>query len=437
VKTLIKNGRVVDPSQDIDEVMDVLIEKDKVVALGRDLRVYDARIIDAAGMLVTPGLVDMHVHLREPGYEYKEDIQSGTRAAAAGGFTSVACMPNTNPVADNKIVIEYIKSRAARGCGVNVYPIGAITKGLEGRELASIGGMKKAGIVGISDDGKPVMNARIMENALRYAAMFDLPVISHCEDSNLTEGGMVNDGLVSTITGLKGIPSEAETVMASRDILLARRTKGRLHIAHVSAAMTVEVIRWAREIGIYVTAEAAPHHFSLTEDVLRDFNTNAKVNPPLRSKADVEAVIQGLKEGIIDVIATDHAPHALDDKDVEFDRADFGISGIETAVAVTLTYLVDAGKLSLKQAVEKLTINPAKILGIDRGTLRKGAIADVTIIDPRLKKKVDASAFLSKGKNTPFDGMELKGWPVLTIAAGKVIWCAGGLKEDVKIHAAV
>lgn len=422
MKKVIKGGKVVDPSRGIYGIMDVYICNGIVKAVDKNIEVEDAEIINAYGKIVTPGLIDMHVHLREPGFEAKEDIESGSRAAAAGGYTSVACMPNTNPVIDNKTVVRFIKDRAREVHKVNIYAIGAITKGLKGEELAEMADMRAAGAVAFSDDGKPVMNSGLMRRALEYAAMFDVPIISHSEDTNLSADGVINEGRVSAVLGLKGIPAAAEEVMVARDVILSEMTGSRLHIAHVSTKRSVEIIRRAKERGVKVTAEAAPHHFTLTEDSVMSFDTNTKVNPPLRSAEDVEAVKQGLKDGTIDAIATDHAPHTYEDKDTEYDNAAFGISGIETAVPLVITYLINTGVLTLSQAVEKLTINPAKILGINKGSLKPGSDADITIIDLDAKTVVDVNKFESRGKNSPFNGWKLAGSPVMTIVGGRVVW---------------
>ena len=367
-RLIIKGGRVIDPSQGIDKISDIFIEKGKIKAVEENISIENAEIIDASGKIVTPGLIDIHVHLREPGFEAKEDIESGSMSAAAGGFTSVACMPNTNPPADNKSVVEFITEKAKRVGLVNVYPIGAISKGLKGEELSEIGDMKHSGIVGISDDGEPVMNSNLMRRALEYSSMFELPVISHCEDLNMSGEGVINEGLTSTILGMTGIPATAEEIMAARDIRIAEFTGGKLHIAHVSTKGCVELIRQAKAKGINVTAEATPHHFTLTDESVKTFDTNTKVNPPLRTAEDVEAVRQGLKDGTIDAIVTDHAPHTIEDKEVEYDYASFGISGLETSLPLVITYLVNTGILTLSQAIEKMTINPANIINVPKGT---------------------------------------------------------------------
>ena len=366
-----------------------------------------------------PGLIDMHVHLREPGFEYKESIQTGTMAAVKGGFTTVCCMPNTFPVNDNASVTEFIKRKASQEGHCAVLPIGAITKEQKGGELAEIGTMRNEGCIAFSDDGQPVMNSLIMRRALEYSKSFDVPIISHSEDLTLSEDGVMNEGVISVTLGLKGIPVEAEQIMIFRDILLAELTGGRLHIAHVSTEGSVNLIRNAKNRGANVTAETCPHYFSLTEDAVQGYNTNAKVNPPLRTARDIAAIKKGLKDGTIDVIATDHAPHHRDEKMREFDSAPFGISGLETALGLSLR-LVQEGILSLHQLIEKMTINPAKILRIKKGTLRAGMDADILVVDEKKEYTVHAERFISKGKNTPFEGWELKGSPVLTMYKGKI-----------------
>lgn len=417
---LIKNGHIIDPANRVDEKLDVLVSDGKISRLGKpgSLPANGSQVIDAAGKFVVPGLIDMHVHLREPGYEYKETIATGTAAAKAGGFTSVCCMPNTNPVNDNSSVTEFILAQA-RSASAQVFPIGAVTKGSKGEELAEMGELNAAGCVAISDDGKPVMNASMMRRAMEYSRIFDMLIISHCEDSTLSFKGVMNDGIVSTELGLRGIPRAAEDVMTARDISLAELTGGRLHIAHVSTAGSVRLIRDAKSRGVKVTAETCPHYFSLTEEAVRGYNTMAKMNPPLRTVDDVAAVKQGLKDGTIDVIATDHAPHAMDEKSGEFDYAPFGIVGLETALGLTLK-LVQEGAFSLTEAIRKLSVNPALILRLDKGTLSLGADADMTMIDSNEDWTVDASQFKSKSKNTPFDGWELRGKAVRTIVGGKI-----------------
>lgn len=418
---LITNGHIIDPANNIDGKLDLLISGGKIAKLGKtgSLSADGAEVIDAGGKLVVPGLIDMHVHLREPGYEYKETIATGAAAAKAGGFTSICCMPNTNPVNDSRSVTEFILSQAAKEDSARVFPIGAITKGSEGEELAEMGELHEAGCVGVSDDGKPVMNAAMMRRALEYSKIFDISVLSHCEDANIAAKGVMNEGFVSTELGLRGIPNAAEDVMAARDIALAELTGARLHICHVSTAGSVRLVREAKARGVKVTAETCPHYFTLTDEAVRGYNTMAKMNPPLRTAEDVAAIKQGLKDGAIDVIATDHAPHASDEKSGEFDYAPFGIVGLETAVGLTFK-LVHEGVFSPADAVRKLSLNPATVLKLNKGTLSVGADADITIIDPDAEWTVKAAEFKSKSRNTPFDGWKLKGKAVRTIVGGKV-----------------
>ncbi len=417
---LIKNGHVIDPANKVDEKLDILLSDGKIARLGKpgSIPADGARVVDASGRLVVPGLIDMHVHLREPGFEYKETIKTGTAAAKAGGFTSICCMPNTNPVNDNRPVTELILSEAG-DAPTQVFPIGAITKGSKGEELAEMAELHSAGCVAVSDDGKPVMNAAIMRRAMEYSNIFDIPVISHSEDCTLSNKGVMNEGFVSTELGLRGIPAAAEEVMVGRDIALAELTGCRLHIAHVSTAGSVRMLREAKARGVKVTAETCPHYFTLTEEAVRGYNTMAKMNPPLRTTDDVAAIKQGLKDGTLDVIATDHAPHAMDEKIVEFDYAPFGIVGLETAVGLTLK-LVQEGVLSMSEVVRKLSLNPATILKIKKGTLSVGADADITIIDPNVEWTVDSSQFMSKSRNTPFEGWKLKGRAVQTVVGGRL-----------------
>ncbi len=418
---LIQNGRVIDPANKVSDTLDVLVSEGRIARLGKPGGIPSSgcRVIDASGRLVAPGLIDMHVHLREPGFEYKETIATGIAAARAGGFTSVCCMPNTNPVNDNRSITEFILSQAAKEASANVFPIGAITKGSKGEELAEMGELRAAGCIAVSDDGRPVMSAAIMRRAMEYSKIFDIPVISHCEDVNLALNGVMNEGFVCTELGLRGIPNAAEEVMVARDIALAELTGCRLHIAHVSASGSVRLIREAKSRGIKVTAETCPHYFTLTEDAVRGYNPMAKMNPPLRSAGDVAAIKQGLKDGAIDAIVTDHAPHAMDEKNVEFDYAPFGIVGLETALGLSLS-LVHEGVITIEELIKKMSLNPAKILGINKGTVSIGADADVTIIDPVLKWKVDPEEFKSKSRNTPFGGFNLTGKAVQTIVGGRL-----------------
>jgi len=417
---LIKNGRVIDPSQDIDAKMDIYISNRKIKGLYPQGKAPRARrIIDASGCIVVPGLIDIHTHLREPGYEYKETIRTGTLAAVRGGFTSVCCMPNTNPVNDNISVTKFIIEKAQTEGACKVYPIAAITRGQKGEALTELEALVKAGCVAFSDDGRPVMNSLIMRRALEYSKIFDVPIVSHCEDLHLSEGRVMNEGFISTILGLKGIPKAAEEVMVARDIALCELTKGRLHIAHVSTEGSVKMIREAKKRGVNVTAETCPHYFSLTDEALMSYDTNLKVNPPIRTDRDVSAIKEGLRDGTIDVIATDHAPHHIDDKNKEFDFAAFGISGLETALSLSMG-LVHEGVLDLKELIRKLSINPAKIMKIDGGVLKPGHEADITIIDPDEVYEVNTADFLSKGKNSPFHRWRLKGRVKYTISRGKV-----------------
>jgi len=420
MKTLIKNGIFILNGK--EEKTNILIEEGIVVSTDAGTEAEADKIIDASGLYVLPGLVDAHCHLRDPGYEYQEDIISGTRSAARGGFTSIACMPNTNPPVDNAAVVRYIIEKSKKEGYVNVFPIGAITKGMEGNELSEMGIMREAGIVAVSDDGKPVMNSDIMKKALIYAGQFGLPVISHCEDLNLADNGSMNEGLTSTMLGLRGIPSVSEDVMVAREILLSQYTGVHVHIAHVSTKVSVELIRQAKNRGIKVTAETCPHYFTLTEEACRGYNTNAKMNPPLRSREDLEAVIEGIIDGTIDIIATDHAPHHFDEKNVEFEKAANGIVGFETALALSYTELVEKGHISLLQMIEKLTINPAQMLKIDKGKIECGKAADIILVDFDNEYRVDVSKFASKGKNSPFDGFKVKGRVKTTIVGGKIVY---------------
>ncbi|MGN1059740.1 MAG: dihydroorotase [Clostridia bacterium] len=429
MEILIKGGRVVDPSSGLDAVCDVYIAGGKIKKIGENLapETEASVVIDAAGKIVAPGLVDMHCHLREPGQEYKEDIESGTRSAAMGGFTSVACMPNTSPALDNAAMIEFVKSRAAAVGSVHVWPIGAVSKGQKGEQLAEIGDMRAAGAVAVSDDGRPVASPELMRRALEYAAMFNTLVISHCEDLSLA-GGAMNEGAVSTRLGLVGIPNAAEEVQLARDVILAGETGKRIHIAHVSTAGSVEIVRQAKRRGIRVTAETCPHYFTLTEEAVEGFNTNAKMNPPLRTAADVEAVIEGLADGTLDAIATDHAPHHEDEKDVEFAAAANGIVGFETALGLGITYLVRTGRLSLARLLEAMTCKPADILGIPKGRLTENADADLVIFDMDKPYEVDVNRFASKSKNSPYHGFKLYGRAEYTMVDGRIVVSAGTLQ---------
>ncbi|MCK8827761.1 dihydroorotase [Natroniella acetigena] len=421
-KLLLKGGEVVKPAESKREQADLLIIDGEIAEIGANLEAVDAEVVDVAGKVISPGLIDIHVHLREPGFEHKETIKTGTEAAAKGGFTAVAAMPNTDPVIDNQSLVKSILAKAEQEAAVEVYQIGAITKESQGEELAEIGLMKEEGIVAISDDGNSVMNAEIMRLVLRYAQDFDLTVISHCEDDNLAGEGVVNEGYYSTITGLTPIPSSAEEVMVARDILLAEELGTKVHIAHISTAGAVELVRQAKSRGVDVSCEVAPHHFALTDELITSFDTNTKVNPPLRSETDVAAIKEGLADGTIDIIATDHAPHTIEEKRVEYDYAPFGISGIETALGVVLTELVEPGILSLEEALAKLTINPAQRLNLAGGSLAVGSKANLTVIDLEEEWLVEPEDFLSKGKNTPFAQSKLKGKAVMTIVGGKIVF---------------
>lgn len=425
-RILLRGAKIIDPSQDLDLKADLLIENGKIAAIeksgkrDRKQRTSAGAVeLDLKGMIVVPGLIDMHTHLREPGFEYKETILTGAQAAAAGGFTAVACMPNTQPVNDNRAVTEFILQQA-RACGiVRVWPVGAISKGSEGRILAELGDMHDAGAAAFSDDGKPVMNSRLMRKALEYAASIGVPIISHCEDLTLSRDGLMNEGFASTELGLQGIPCVAEDIMVSRDIALAEYTGTPVHIAHVSTAGSVRLIREAKARGVKVTAETAPQYFSLTDEALRTYDTNAKVNPPLRGPEDREAVLKGLGDGTIDVIASDHAPQASIEKEVEFEYAANGMVGLETSLGLSLK-LVQEGVFSLPELVRKMSVNPATVLGVAGGTLKIGSEADITVIDPTRDWTVDVGAFKSKSRNTPFNGWRLTGRAVMTVVGGEI-----------------
>jgi dihydroorotase len=426
MRILIEGGRVIDPANKVDDVLDVLIEDGRIAAVGPKHSARDAappdRVLEARGKVVCPGFVDLHVHLREPGREDKETIATGTRAAARGGFTSVCCMPNTHPVNDNQSVTEFILDRAKREGSVNVFPVGAITKGQQGEELAEIGELVRAGCVAISDDGRPVMNAEIMRRALEYASMFGVPVIQHAEDLHLTGKGVMHEGLVSTELGMRGIPAASEAIIVARDILLAELTGSHYHVAHITTAEALRLVRDAKGKGLRVTCEVCPHHFALTDEAVRTFSTNAKMSPPLRSARHLEALKVGLRDGTIDAIATDHAPHTIQEKEQEFDYAPNGIIGLETAFGLTMTMLVEGEVLTLSQAIARLTCEPARIFNLPKGTLSVGADADVTILDPTREWLVDVKRFASKSRNSPFHGWKLRGEVLATIVGGKVVW---------------
>jgi dihydroorotase len=438
-KLMLKGGRVVDPANGRDGVFDVLIVGSHIARVGRDLPV-DAKTMVVAipsGVVVCPGLIDMHVHLREPGQEHKETVATGTAAAVAGGFTAVACMPNTSPVNDNAGVTEFILKKAAEANLARVYPIGAVSRGQEGEQLADIGELRQAGCVALTDDGRPVATAMLMRRALEYARMFDMPIIEHCEEQTLKGDGVAHEGFHASSLGLRGIPAAAESVMALRDISLAELTGGAVHIAHMSARQTLEGVRWGKGRSVRITCEVTPHHFVLTDEMLAapvPYDTNVKMNPPLRETADREAMLAGLRDGSIDVIATDHAPHHYDEKRAEFDRAPFGITGLETAVSLAFDRLLHAGVVSLPRLIELLSVNPARILQVPGGSLSEGAPADISILAPDLKVTVSAERMRSKSKNTPFDGWTLRGGVAATIVGGRVVYTneSFGL-EDLRI----
>ena len=426
MKRLLKGGRLVDPANGRDGMFDVLIDQDRIARVGRDLPADGAAVVEMpSGYIICPGLIDMHVHLREPGQEHKETVATGTAAAVAGGFTAVACMPNTVPVNDNAGVTEYVLKKAAESNLARVYPIGAVSRGQKGEQLADIAELKRAGCVAITDVGRPVATALLMRRALEYASMFDMPVIEHCEEQTLKGDGVAHEGFQASSLGLRGIPSEAESIMALRDISLSSLTGGAVHIAHMSARQTLAAVRFGKTHGARVTCEVTPHHFVLTDAALAGpiaYDTNAKMNPPLRETSDRDAMIEGLADGSIDVIATDHAPHAADEKNVEFDRAPFGITGLETAVSLCFDRLVHKGIVSLPRLIELLSVNPARILNVPGGSLAEGAVADVTICAPDLHVTVNAAAMKSKSKNTPFDGWTLKGAVAATIVGGRTVY---------------
>ena len=420
---LLRGGRVIDPSQKLDRVLDVLLADGKVAAIGEKLSAQsDAEVVDVANMIVCPGLIDLHVHLREPGGEHKETIATGARAAAAGGFTAVCAMPNTDPPIDDPAAVGFVRAEGMRVGAARVYPMGAVSIGQKGERLTEMGEMVDAGAVGFTDDGKPVWDGGLMPVALEHGQAFNVPVADHCEDKSLSRGGSMNEGVVSARMGLTGIPNAAEDVMIARDLLLAELTGGRLHIQHVSTFHGVELIRQAKARGVRVTAEATPHHLTLTDEAADKYRTDAKVNPPLRSEADRQAVIQGMLDGTLDVIATDHAPHHYDEKEQAFDDAPFGLIGLETALGLMLTHFVHTGALSLSDLVERMSCAPARAFNLPGGTLGEGASADVTVFDPALEWTVDPQALRSKSKNTPFAGWQLKGRAVRTVVGGRSVF---------------
>ncbi len=418
MKTLLKGGRVINPATNTDAVMDVLVEDGKVAKWAENIQAEADEVVDAAGKWVVPGFIDLHVHLREPGFEYKETIRTGSQAAVMGGFTTICCMPNTDPVVDNEIMVEYIKLKAEREGACHVLPIGAITKGQKGEELANIGQMVKAGACGISEDGKSVMNAGLLKTAMKYSKMFNIPVMSHCEDKSLVAGGVMNAGVQSTMLGLKGISNDSEDVIIARDIILARATGAKLHLCHVSTKGGIDLIRDAKNHGQDVSAEICPHHFTLSDRDVLDYDANTKMNPPLRSMDDVLALRQALKDDVVNIIATDHAPHSEDEKNCEYEKAAFGIVGLETAFTLGYTVLVKGDWLTPMQLVAKMSTNPAKLLGIEKGDISVGKVADLAIIDPEKTYTIEAKQFASMGKNTPFDGWKVQGKVEYTMVDG-------------------
>ena len=419
---LIQNGRVIDPSQEIDRQADVLIRDGRIAAMGENLPADGAARLDASGCVVAPGFIDLHCHLREPGKEYAETIESGGKAAAAGGFTSVLAMPNTRPVNDNAAVTHFIIEMARQQSPVNVFPVGAISENSQGERMAPIAEMREAGIAAVSDDGMPVMNSNLMRQAMSYSAGLGLTVVDHCEDLNLSAGGQMHEGFTAVRYGLAGISAASEDVMVARNILLAERTGARFHVAHLSTTAALEMVREAKRRGVPVSCEVTPHHFTLIDEDIKDYDTNFKMKPPLRGRADREALLQGLADGAVDAIATDHAPHAGSEKMQEFDMAPFGIIGFETALALALDRLFHTGLITLTRLVELFSTGPARIVGLDRGTLRSGAVADITIFDPERNWSYDVNQSLSRSRNSPFHGAKFRGGPVATIVAGRVVW---------------
>jgi len=424
MQILIKGGHLIDPANKKNGQFDLLISKGKIEAVepeGKIKDIPDADIIDAKGAIVTPGFCDMHVHFREPGHEYKETIETGSQSAAAGGFTTVAVMPNTSPVNDNRSVTEFILSQAKETSNINILPIGAITKGLRGETLSDMGELKEAGCIGYSDDGRPVSNSEIMRRALEYSKMFDLPCIQHSEVLELTQGGSMNEGIVSTELGLKGMPTEAEDIMVHRDICLLPKTGGRLHVAHISSGGSVDLVRQAKAKGLAVTCEVAPHHFTLTHDACRGYDTNAKMSPPLRTQSDLDMIKEGMRDGTIDIIATDHAPHDRVDKQVEFSKACFGIVGLETALPLTLK-MVDEKVISLERAIDMLTFQPNQLFKLDKGSLGIGKAADITLFDEKMEYTIDPSKFRSRSKNSPYKDWKVRGKVLRTLVNGKTVF---------------
>lgn len=419
---LIKNGRVLNPSENIDQIMDIYVEDGVIKEKAEKIEKSADKVIDAKACYVMPGLIDLHVHFRDPGQTYKEDIDTGSRAAAKGGFTTVCCMPNTNPVVDNTDTVRYIVDKSKKAGQTNVLPVGAVTKKMEGREITDIASLKEAGICAISEDGKSVMNSGVYRKAMKEAARLNIPVLAHCEDINLVEGGVINLGDKSAKLGVKGISNAVEDVIAMRDIMLARETGATLHLCHCSTKDSVEMVKQAKAEGVKVTAEVCPHHFSMCTDDITGNDGNFKMNPPLRSREDMEALIKGLHDDVMDVISTDHAPHSAEEKAKDLEHAPFGIVGLESSVALTYTNLVKTGYITPYQMAEKMSYNPAQVLGIEKGTLNEGAIADITIINPNKEYTIDVNTFISKGKNTPFDGYKVSGDIKYTILGGKIVY---------------
>ena len=432
MKWLLKGGRLVDPAAGVDDLLDLRIEKGVVNRIGKRLPVDEARVIDLRGKVVCPGFIDMHVHLREPGQEWKETIESGTHAAARGGFTAVACMANTVPVNDCRAITETIVEEALEHGHVRVYPIGAVTRGLRGEQLAEMQEMHQAGAVAFSDDGKPIMSSLMMRKALEYSRIFGVPIIDHCEDADLVDGGVVHDGEVSTRLGLRGWPGPAEDIHVQRDILLARYVNAKVHIAHLSTAQAVDFVRRGKRSGVQVSCEVTPHHLFLTDEAIGDYDTNTKMNPPLRETSDQRALLKAVADGTVDAIATDHAPHQADEKCVEFSCAPFGVVGLETAVSLCLDRLVHTKKISLSRLVSLFTEGPARILGVPGGSLVKGAVADITVLDLYRSTTVSAEGMVSLSANSPFIGWTLRGVPAMTMVGGKIVYSNLEEEEDRK-----
>lgn len=430
MKLLIKNGRVIDPSSRTDESLDLLLEKGRIVDIKTKIKTDSAKVIDASRLVIAPGFIDMHVHLRDPGQEEKETIATGSLAAAKGGFTSIACMPNTHPVNDNRGVTEYILSEANKKAVVNIFPVASITKGQRGKELTDMADLIDAGAIAFSDDGHPVENSDTMRRALEYAKILNTLIIDHCEDTNLSGQGVMNEGYYSYLYGLRGIPGSSEEIMVARDIILAEKAEARIHIAHLSVKGAVGIIKEAKKKKVKVTAEVTPHHLFLNDSCIETYNTNLKMNPPLRSKEDAQALIKGIQEGVVDVLATDHAPHTPDEKDLEFDQAPFGINGLETAVSLFLDRLVDKKIISLKRFIEMISTSPALILELEnKGKICVGADADLTLLDLHKEIIIDVDTFKSKSRNNPFQGWKLKGMPVITIVGGKIAYSSSSIKS--------